>query len=357
MSESPLATISQVTSQVTQQFGVLRPAAGDDDVSILLRDTSDLFTLWCSNLGAHHAAANRLSVEYRLREAPRLIDEIRTLLYDLLETLNDRTSIPFLVDEFNRLRDIVAGAFTNPSLPQDGNELYSVEDDTIVTSTGLVNTVARVEERQELLEMADDCIRSLLRLSVLIRSAAPSDRYQRALQKSNLHFIDQLDVIYVGDKYPKLSQGNYDWLRLRLGRAISDRRRALAYYRDHCEQIEQGLHQDNMTPDKHELQVKSSELIATQQGNAAVAPSIVRSARVSTHASTFHLDTFIEQRDLGEVDDALSCTTIGDELHHDEDQDASLRSAILGSLARYNEEFECPLCRRIQKFESDRKWR
>jgi hypothetical protein len=95
MAKLPPATISQLASQVTLRFGLLKPpTTSDEDFSILLRDTADLFTLWCGNLGAHHSATNKLSVEYRLREAPRLIDEIRTLLYDLLEKLDDGLSTP-----------------------------------------------------------------------------------------------------------------------------------------------------------------------------------------------------------------------------------------------------------------------
>jgi hypothetical protein len=52
-------------------------------------DEFSRFKLWAGNIGALHKAERTTSLEYRLRNAPRVQDYIRRLLDDLATALKD----------------------------------------------------------------------------------------------------------------------------------------------------------------------------------------------------------------------------------------------------------------------------
>jgi hypothetical protein len=91
-------------------------------------------------------------------------------------------------------------------------------------------------EAHDILDVASECIRSLLRISILIRKATPRDRFNKALQTTsgkNNPFLDQFDISHVAERYPKLKKNESKWLCERLGRAITKRRQFLRYSRQH----------------------------------------------------------------------------------------------------------------------------
>jgi len=73
----------------------------------------------------------------------------------------------------------------------------------------------------------------LLRISILIRKATPRDRFAKALDGRDSPFIDQFDINYVGERFPKLGNPKSRWLCECLGRGITKCQHFLRYTRDH----------------------------------------------------------------------------------------------------------------------------
>ena len=54
-----------------------------------VHDQWDRFNIWVGNLGASHSLSLRSSLDYRLRDAPQIKNQIVELLQDLHEALED----------------------------------------------------------------------------------------------------------------------------------------------------------------------------------------------------------------------------------------------------------------------------
>jgi menaquinone-dependent protoporphyrinogen IX oxidase len=77
------------------------------------------------------------------------------------------------------------------------------------------------DEETELLEEIRGYITRLFRIFSLIRQAALTDLFAKALSRNRYKFTDQFNIAYIGEKYPKLATEDRAWLRRRLGRAIT----------------------------------------------------------------------------------------------------------------------------------------
>ena len=73
----------------------------------------------------------------------------------------------------------------------------------------------------ELVQEIRGCITRLFRVSNIIRQAAPTDTFAKALTRDRYKFDDRYDFAHVGLKYPKLETPELTWLQRRLGRAIT----------------------------------------------------------------------------------------------------------------------------------------
>ncbi|KAL1592027.1 hypothetical protein SLS60_011619 [Paraconiothyrium brasiliense] len=146
-----------------------------------------------------------MSIESRLREA----NEVLTHILDLLADLNEVAT---------ELLDIVSGK-------REGS--ISVDEQ--------INE--EISEVHELREAISGTITRLFRVSILIRQAAPTDLFAKALSRKRYCFDDQFDIAHVGEKYRKLDTNDYAWLRQRLGRAVTQSRHYLSYIRDHHEKL------------------------------------------------------------------------------------------------------------------------
>ncbi|KAE9973286.1 hypothetical protein EG327_009135 [Venturia inaequalis] len=94
-----------------------------------------------------------------------------------------------------------------------------------------------VTELDEIFQSLADSISSLFKISLLIRSATPRDRYAKAATSVMQPFDESFDISHCGHKYPKLEKKEYQWLRNRLGKAITQRRQYLKYCRDHHDKL------------------------------------------------------------------------------------------------------------------------
>lgn len=103
---------------------------------------------------------------------------------------------------------------------------------------------AETEELSEIFEIfqtTQTMISCLFRLSHVVRTANKRDRYITASRKREDPYDELLDIAHVGHKYPKLRET--PWLEVRLGRAITRRREAIRYSKEHHHKSARGVEQ------------------------------------------------------------------------------------------------------------------
>ena len=173
-------------------------------------DGRSRFQIWMSNLGAAHPATDRRSADYRLREAPEVVDRIVELLEELTEINGEAL-------------EIVSGERSNRQIAED-------DSDTDSSSPG-----SGQDELSELFLSIGDVLTSLFKVSMLVKKATTRDRYARAASAKDKPYLVEFDIRHVADKFPKARE--QPWLLERLGAAITQRRQFLRYCRNHKNRI------------------------------------------------------------------------------------------------------------------------
>lgn len=84
-------------------------------------DGRSRFQIWISNLGAAHPATDRRSADYRLREAPEVVDRIVELLEELTEINGE-------------VHEIVSGERSNRHIAEEDSDT-----DSLSSSSGQMN--------------------------------------------------------------------------------------------------------------------------------------------------------------------------------------------------------------------------
>ncbi|KAK0724606.1 hypothetical protein B0H67DRAFT_109181 [Lasiosphaeris hirsuta] len=171
------------------------------------------FKVWAGNIGAHRSG--RSSLDYRLRDASHLRDQVVRLLEDISESLQDANSI---------CRGERTPWDREPT--QDSDELTASEPPG---DTELSQIFADIVE-------VTDC---LFRLSVSIRNPAPHDRFNKLTWASTSHYITH-DTRHVQEAFPHAPAA----LCERLGMAVSRRRQYFAYRQKHHEKLARGLEEN-----------------------------------------------------------------------------------------------------------------
>ena len=173
-------------------------------------DGRSRFQIWMSNLGAAHPATDRRSADYRLREAPEVVDRIVELLEELTEINGEAL-------------EIVSGERSNRQIAEDDSDIDS-------SSPG-----SGQDELSELFLSIGDVLTSLFKVSMLVKKATTRDRYARAASAKDKPYLVEFDIRHVADKFPKARE--QPWLLERLGAAITQRRQFLRYCRNHKNRI------------------------------------------------------------------------------------------------------------------------
>ena len=179
-------------------------SAADVPGNLPSEDGRSRYNIWASNLGSLHPGTDRRSADYRLREAPEVVERVVELLDELTEINSD-------------IFDIVSGVRTNRQISESEDELDSSD------------------ELSELNLSVGDIITSLFKVSMLVKKATTRDRYAKAASAKEAAFLAEFDIRHVADKYPKLR--TQPWLLERLGNAITQRRQFLRYCRNHKHRI------------------------------------------------------------------------------------------------------------------------
>lgn len=193
------------------------------------------FRIWAFNIGALQEAHLPTSLEYRLREAPKLVDRIVELLEDMEESIDDSMTW-YRAQNLCRsnkyaVSQIASGRRQNRVGLDSDDDTHDIYDDPTEEDG------QEVTELDEIFQTLADSISSLFKISLLIRSATPRDRYAKAATSLKQPFDESFDISHCGHKHPKLEKKENQWLRNRLGQAITQRRQYLKYCRDHHDKL------------------------------------------------------------------------------------------------------------------------
>ena len=299
--------------------------AGLEEARLTIEDNYARFRIWAGNIGAFQPLSSKSSADFRLREAPEVANRILEILEDMSETNED-----------------IRVATAETSVSELGQEANDDEPNVV----------------QELCLSVGDSLRSLLKVSALLRKATTRDRY--ALAVSSKHDTlpkeyDWFDKRHVGEKFPKTL--HQEWLCERLAKAITQRRRYLRYAQKHEKRVAREPTATLLAPQN--LLVLDSNLHLRDKDITSFGNTLTATA-ASTKASTLQVDkvafadvTNLEDDDDDNVSQATSFVSAatGDANPH--------RAQIvkLKDLAQTNEPFLCPYCRGIVQFKSQKAWR
>ncbi|CAG8954756.1 hypothetical protein HYFRA_00004681 [Hymenoscyphus fraxineus] len=310
-------------------------------------DSYAQFKIWAGNIGALQTIPSASSLDYRLREVPKVSGQVISVLEDLEEVLQDVIAIALGKRE-NRIGSPV---------PLD-HELLDEDYGSASQPTS---------EIQELFQSISETIASLFKLSILIRNSSSRDRYAKALAAaSKAPFDDHFDIDHVGNKFPRLCGSDREWLGKRLGKAITQKRQYLYYCREHRETLSRAPGLRDVIEITPEPIIGSTSLTVQKQNStshddAQTVISRPTSTLAPTTASTVIATKLESAMRLGDVEeeaenDNRSQTSYATSIGEDE-SDNRLSIIRLEEVAGTAESFECPYCWTIQKINNQRSWR
>ena len=189
-----------------EEISHLQKAKVRDLVVNAWEDELGRFRMWAANIGAHKTG--QASLDFRLRDASHVREQIIKLLQGLLRRLRDA-------------RDVLAD---------------DEEPDDEEASDEPLDGENRKTELQELQESLATNINCLFQMSMLVRRPVPHDVYMGS-KRADVAVFEPFDYNHVKEKYPKAEDG----LVKRLGSAITRRRRYLKYRERHATKLRQGL--------------------------------------------------------------------------------------------------------------------
>ncbi|KAF2492767.1 hypothetical protein BU16DRAFT_564083 [Lophium mytilinum] len=296
-----------------------------------VRDEYGRFKVWSGNIAAHHTG--RRSLEYRLRDASHIREQVVVLLVDLQETLESMLEI-----------------FNGTRVPRE--DLSDISDSDVSDSDDELppfdsqprRDVSQANEKPELQDLLLDTaniITCLLRLSMAIRNPAPSDQIVESDTLAT-SFYEKHDIQHVRDKF----QNAKDYLVTRLGKANSRRRQYFTYRKDHHDKLAQGI--ELYSTETDDIQ---SEEVQTCEGDVqSTVASTLPSALKSTTAQLCLDDDACS-------DGGRSQTTFGTSATEDPNTfEHKLRCPPIPEEGQDGLPFECPFCFLIITVRSRSSW-
>ncbi|KAI9769386.1 MAG: hypothetical protein M1840_004088 [Geoglossum simile] len=205
--------ISRAVSKdnLQNQWEILRPS---------LENQSTRLRLWAANIGA--LQRGKSSLDYRLREA----SDVSGLTTGILESLNKRLEEVFSIVSGERpQRALLVPDASFDGAPSECGDDYTVE---VIPEHGCI--LSPSSEMHLLLSVIHNTITNLFRLSVMLRSPIPLDRFMKA-SAEDLSYYTSYDCRHVSEKFPHAQQT--PWLIERLGKANTRRRQYLKYRETH----------------------------------------------------------------------------------------------------------------------------
>ena len=216
-------------------------------------------------------------------------------------------------------------------------------------------------ELSEIFGTIKDGITSLMQISIIIRNATPRDRYIQAQLATKNPFSESFDIAHVGHKFPKVDSEGQEWLKRRLGRAITQRRQYLKYCREHHDKFSRRTEGVVLSSSGNDPLTEPGP-VSKSQYQVSTIRTTPTSAFTSTLASTLQPSKLEVARRVAEDDDDtevisdISSQTSYATSVHDGGSESRLRIPSLDDITSISP-FECPYCWTIQDFSSEKSWR
>lgn len=234
-------------------------------------------------------------------------------------------------------------------------------------SSGLGNKISEIDE---IFAIVKNSITILMRTSIIIRNATPRDRYIKAQSSTNNPFIDSFDIAHVGHKFPKVDSNDQEWLKRRLGKAITQRRQFLKYCREHHNKFSQSTEQEQSNvevlskrKDGHgDLAFsRDGNLVSASREEVGTMRSVPISALAPTDASTLQPSRLeviggVVEDDMQDTQDDYSRTSYATSIHDGDSSENKLHPPSLRDISSVFP-FECPYCWMPQNNVNEKLWR
>ncbi|KAK8848469.1 hypothetical protein PGQ11_014949 [Apiospora arundinis] len=278
--------------------------AGSSLVLSKIKNEQDKFKVWSGNIGAHRVGAS--SLDYRLRDASNLRNEVSSLLEDLLQALADANTI------------------------LDGEVQPWEEDDPPDNCSGQQEDLGTdgfdfASELEQLLADIVETVNYLYKVSASLRSTSQHDHLMSSLSINMTHY-EVFDIEHVRNKHPNIENE----IAQRLGKDISMRRHYFKYRESHRDKLGSGMEASDKVTD----------------GKSTIASSLPE-ALAKGEAVVCHLD--IDDNSESGFTQTSFATSIADS--------TQLRIPPLPKGATTQEYFECPFCFMILSAQTRRAWK
>jgi hypothetical protein len=216
--------------------------AGED--SLLITKAGDefgRFKIWSGNIGAHRKGTS--SLDCRLRDASHLTHRVMQLLGNLHEALDegelvDESTFIYQDDLTSRLK---ATAIVSGNRPIWQNESGSDSESDSEEDSLSSDFPPDEEELLQVMSSISESISCLLRLSTAFRRPAAHDMFMKGGTVDTSYF-EPHDMKHVQEKFPQAAE----FIKQRLGKAISGRRQYLKYHERHRQKLGRGLEEGSV---------------------------------------------------------------------------------------------------------------
>lgn len=198
------------------------------------------------------------------------------------------------------------------------------------------------------LDALRDTVDRLFKASTLLSKASTHDRYVKAEAKCNLQASATADIESIEEKVRVACGSAPPWLINRLGKANTKRRQFIAYSRASHGGLN-GLSAAGRKAAASENPVKLTDKLESATASVNGSKSPFASTESTTTDQVDH-NAFHE-----EFDNSRNYTT--DQTLGDDDLFIGLGVPEIDSFTALGEEFICPLCCAVQRFDTQPSWR
>lgn len=352
MASKPMGTIAAHVITCINSFNRLRSLLQtpnclfQDQIPLsAVVDELGRFRVWSGNIGGLQTGP--ASLDYRLREASHVRQQVIKLLADLNFALQEASSII----SGERLQ----GEYTSSDheldleFSSEGTSLNSDSDSELEMGRTLSEDGSRpTTEVRELFRAVIEAITSLFKLSMVIRNPAPRDRYAKSAIITP--YDDRYDIGHVWEKFPHARRT--PWLITRLGKVITRTRHYHQYREKHHEKLasvpkvgESRDHPEAVYLSEHET---LSEQAATRRTSSSISDTTLQSP---TTASTYVAQSV---NTIEELSDKTSVTSFATSVA--EDDPGHMRVPPPPEESVNEMPFECPHCYTIQTIRDSHSW-
>jgi len=203
---------------LTRLKEVRRHSLESEEQERLLEESLARFKIWTNNIGAHRKGDS--SLDYRLRDASHLKEQVISLLDDIQRGLSDLEAIltgektPWdrqLEDDSSEGEE--EAVLFNKSQPQVLDSVATFD------STALNQGLSGSTEADQILGHLIDCVRCLLRLSIAIKHPAPPNNMSLQVMSLDVHYAKLCFLMLLFFKNMShiiKSSWRYSWFQLKI---------------------------------------------------------------------------------------------------------------------------------------------